>query len=226
MKRSLTRTNKILATLIALLILAVGFQIYSMGRMHNQIEAVTRQIESLNPTVDLAATDQPADRPKPNGKANSRAKAWGDEPWINDPFFPESWTPFRELDAMQQRMNRLFNQAFERFSMSPLDIPMGETPEFSPNLDIKELDDRFVVTVDAPGADEATIEVAVEDDRLIIQGSREESRLEKDAEGTMIRQERRLGQFKRSITLPEPVQADKMTTEYAEGVLRITLPKT
>jgi HSP20 family protein len=67
------------------------------------------------------------------------------------------------------------------------------------------------------------IEVSLHDGALVISGER---KIEKVEEGVEIhRQERYYGKFQRALTLPIPVAADKITAQYKDGVLTVTLPK-
>ena len=79
-------------------------------------------------------------------------------------------------------------------------------------------------SVDVPGADESQVDVRVENDMLIVQGSRG-SRLEESEPGSYVRRERHSGRFERRLALPNDADASSLRTEYEEGVLRITLQK-
>jgi Hsp20/alpha crystallin family. len=82
------------------------------------------------------------------------------------------------------------------------------------------------VTVNAPGADESSIDVKLEDQVLRISIKTEHAQDETDDKnGKYQYRERFVGQFQRALTLPGPANAAKMTTEYHNGVLTITIPK-
>ena len=59
--------------------------------------------------------------------------------------------------------------------------------------------------------------------QLIVSGKNDE--FKKEEKGEMLQQERRIGSFERSLSLPGPVNSNKMKVEYDKGVLVVTLPK-
>jgi HSP20 family protein len=84
------------------------------------------------------------------------------------------------------------------------------------------------VTMNVPGADESSLKVELEDQRLHITMRTErakEEKTENDKEGQYRHQERFIGEFQRVLTLPGPADASKMKTDYTKGVLTITIPK-
>jgi HSP20 family protein len=97
------------------------------------------------------------------------------------------------------------------------------TSEWSPAVDIKEEDDKYVVRADVPGVDPKDIEVTLESDVLSISGKREEEKKE-EREGYR-RIERVSGHFCRRFTLPEAVNAEKITAKSDKGVLEVIIPK-
>ncbi len=151
-----------------------------------------------------------------------------------DPFFGadpfgsgamNDWDPFQEMQLMHQRMERLFNDSFGRFQSSPQFSGQSQTFQFSPDADVRDEGDHYQVLMDLPGSDKSAIEVKVEGQTLMISGKRDEQVEEKDNNGTVIRSERRSGQFQRAISLPGPVKNDAVEAHYENGVLTVTLPK-
>jgi len=97
-----------------------------------------------------------------------------------------------------------------------------EATELALPCDVSEDAERFVVTMDAPGLDREAIDVRVEDDRLTLRGKRAIAR---DDKRPLHLSERRGGTFLRAFTLPTSVDAEKVSAEYREGVLVVSLPK-
>lgn len=95
----------------------------------------------------------------------------------------------------------------------------------SPRMDLTEGEDAYLVRLDMPGLDKSDIDVKVEGMLLTITGSSESEAESRDAAGKTLRRERRSGRFQRTVTLPGPVQADKVDARYENGVLTITVPK-
>jgi len=123
---------------------------------------------------------------------------------------------------MQNEMEQMFDDSFSRFHMK---TPLGSLSK-TPDVDLKEKSDRYIVTVNAPGADESSIDVKLEDQVLRISIKTEHAKDETDDKnGKYQYRERFVGQFQRALTLPGPANAAKMNTEYHNGVLTITIPK-
>lgn len=94
---------------------------------------------------------------------------------------------------------------------------------WQPSVDISESEDALEVKVDLPGIKPEDVDISVTDDRLTIQGERNEEKETKDK--TVHRVERRYGSFYRSIALPAGTQADDVSAESDNGVITIRLPK-
>ena len=92
-----------------------------------------------------------------------------------------------------------------------------------PAVDVREDEDNYVVEVELPGLSEKDVEVKVENHVLTIASRKDESKEEKD-EG-YIRRERRHYSFKRSFSLPENVDAEKISANFKNGLLDIAVPK-
>lgn len=97
------------------------------------------------------------------------------------------------------------------------------TTAWNPSVDIFENDNEVVIKAELPGMNAKDIEVKLENNVLVLRGER---RFEKEAkEENYHRVEREYGTFSRSFSLPVAVDADKVTAEYKDGILRIVLPK-
>src|SRR4029450_8642006 len=93
----------------------------------------------------------------------------------------------------------------------------------SPSLDVRETADAYIVEADLPGVKPEDVEVTVEGRMLTMRGRMGADR-EGRGEGYLVR-ERSSGSFTRTINLPGMFDPDKVMSEYADGELRITLPK-
>ena len=129
--------------------------------------------------------------------------------------------PFAILREMQERMGRLLDESDWMRADSPADHGRAR----SPRMDLTEGEDAYLVRLDMPGLDKSDIDVKVEGLLLTITGSSESEAESRDAAGKTLRRERRSGQFQRTVSLPGPVQADKVDARYENGVLTITVPK-
>jgi len=129
------------------------------------------------------------------------------------------WPTFGRLSSLRDEIDRLFEAPLAEFARGS-HLLSGWTPA----LDVFEDKDNVIVKAELPGMKKDEIEVSLHDGTLNISGERKnESKLE-NAE--VYRAERFVGRFQRSVSLPTPVAADKVSAQYKDGILTINLPKT
>jgi HSP20 family protein len=130
------------------------------------------------------------------------------------------WEPARELNAIQQEMNRLFNTFFDAPASGS---GGGGARRWVPPMDLVETDDQFVLRADLPGLDESDVKIEVHDKVLTLSGERTyEHEAKKDG---FYRIERGSGHFSRSLTLPDGVDPDAISAAFEKGVLEVRIPK-
>jgi HSP20 family protein len=129
------------------------------------------------------------------------------------------WEPFRELNTLQNEMNRLFNTAF--------DAPGGNggstLRRWMPAMDLVETDEHFVLRADLPGLSEDDVKIEFEDGTLTVSGERKAEHETKN-EG-YYRVERAFGSFSRSLTLPKGIDPEAVAASFDRGVLEVRIPK-
>src|SRR6266516_7287673 len=129
------------------------------------------------------------------------------------------WDPFRDLNMLQDRMNRLFEDASRNWNT---DGP-ASTTTWSPAVDIFETDGEIVVKAELPGMERKDITLHLENNILSLKGER---RFVKETkEENYHRIERSYGGFSRAFTIPVTVEEEKIRADYKDGVLTIVLPK-
>jgi len=130
------------------------------------------------------------------------------------------WDPFRELESMSDRLNRVFT----RPSLSTGGREALTVADWMPTVDISETDGEYLIKAELPEVKKEDVKVTVEGGVLTLQGER---RQEKEEKGKKYhRVERSYGSFARSFTLPETVDEGAVKAEYKDGVLHLHLPKT
>jgi HSP20 family protein len=129
------------------------------------------------------------------------------------------WRPTRNLDNIQDEVNRVF----ESFFNAPMRRRGEDVSGWYPDVDIIEDKDNIEVQVDLPGMEKDDIKVSVEDNILTIKGERKALKEEKDKNYHQV--ERTYGTFTRSFSLPTTVDGSKIKANYKNGVLKIDLPK-
>lgn len=213
----LLASNKFLGTLLAVVFVGMGAQSYYLIQVHRQLSALKVQAEEPTTAFKFQTTDeQTAD---PQGLANRI-------------------DPFAGLDQAEARMSKLFDSFYDRFNRNfdglGLDdsAPMTNGDSFflgsagllGPRVDLQEHDDTYELTVDLPGAKETDVVVRIEDQMLIVEGSRE-TVSEVSEPGSFVRRERQFGRFERRLALPHDALGSTLRTEFDNGVLKVTLNK-
>lgn len=126
------------------------------------------------------------------------------------------WDPFRDVVALQNRVNSLFRD------FNDGDSPLT-TANFVPAVDIYEDAEKVVLKLEVPGIEEKDLDVLVENNTLTVKGERKFEKEEK--EENFHRIERRYGSFYRAFTLPSTVNTENVQAEYKAGVLKLELKK-
>jgi HSP20 family protein len=127
--------------------------------------------------------------------------------------------PFRDLASMQDRINRIFGEAY----LHNNDDDVTNRGDWRPPVDIYENDKHeIVLRAELPGLKREDLDIRVENNTLTLRGERK-----RDAEvkqESYHRVERVYGAFSRSFSLPATVNTEKVGATFADGVLTITLP--
>ena len=126
--------------------------------------------------------------------------------------------PFREMAALQERVNRAFGEASRRY-----DDDLTTRGAWVPAVDIYESDGHtLVLKVELPDVVREDIDLRVDNNTLTITGQKQRDKDVKEEQ--YHRLERTFGAFSRSFTLPPTVDAGKIGAEFKNGVLSVTLP--
>jgi HSP20 family protein len=127
------------------------------------------------------------------------------------------WDPFREVVALQNRMNSLFGNLNSETESALT------TASFTPAVDVYEDEKKVVLKLEVPGIEEKDLDVSVENHTLTVKGERKFEKEEK--EENFHRIERRYGSFYRAFTLPSTVDTENVAAKYESGVLKLELNK-
>lgn len=125
---------------------------------------------------------------------------------------------FAELTGMKNRLNRLFNQ--DDFWSND---SYGGAMEWVPAVDIVETDREITIKAELPGVEPKDVAITLENNVLTLKGHREsEKEVQKE---NYYRMERATGAFARSFAIPVSIDGDRVTADFKNGLLVITLPK-
>lgn len=129
----------------------------------------------------------------------------------------DKWEPFDELANLRNRMDRLFARVGEDYEQP---IYAGN---WMPTTDLYETKDAIVLKSELPGIEQKDINIEIENNVLTISGERkfEETTEEKGYQ----RFERKYGKFVRTFTIPVNTMPDKITANFQNGILELTIPK-
>ncbi|MGY6276713.1 Hsp20/alpha crystallin family protein [Methylomonas sp. MgM2] len=200
--------NHIIAAVAIFFAVVLGIQTYMLFRLHDRVDQLSGQRLSNQKLGDSRPNiaKPPAPGPLP------------DQDFLSG----QPWNPYAEMHRVWSEMEKLFEESSSRFH---LNSPLGSLSK-SPAIDLQDKPDHYLVTVNAPGADESSINVRLDGQLLSISVKTDQSEQEAGGQNSDYRyRERFVGEFHRVLTLPGPVDADNMNTEYRNGVLTITIPK-
>lgn len=130
-----------------------------------------------------------------------------------------SWSPFQEMDSLFSRYRPLSS----RMPSIANDGESGMQFDWRPVADISESKGEYLIKAELPEVDRKDVHVSVDGGTVTIRGERKMDKEEEDA--TQHRVESYYGSFSRSFTLPDNVDAEKISAETKNGVLKVHLPK-
>ena len=122
------------------------------------------------------------------------------------------WNPFREMDHMNEDLNRLFNIPGRFFEAAA-----------TPRVDVYQTENDVIVKAEIPGVSKEDLNLYVDENRVRLSGQirRENEFKEENA----YRSERVCGSFSRTIPMPVEVKSDETKAEYKDGILTVRIPK-
>jgi len=132
----------------------------------------------------------------------------------------QQWNPLQDLMLLQDRMNRLFEDATDRRARQESSTGDNfESADWTPAADIYETESGYQIAIDLPGVGRDAVDIDLDDNRLLIRGTRSIEASVKQ------RNERPSGKFLRSFTVPNSVDQNRIGAEYKDGVLVVRLPR-
>ena len=130
------------------------------------------------------------------------------------------WDPFKELEDVSNRLNRIFRRAPVRAEPGNEMLAMAD---WAPSVDISETGTAYLVKAEIPGVNKDDVKVTIQDGMLTIQGERKMEKEEKDKKFHRI--ERTYGSFVRSFRVPGDADENSVKAEFKDGMLNVTLAK-
>lgn len=191
-------------TLIVGLALGLGIGVYGIGNIHANNASATNS----NTTSSTAKADKPA----PSQRTESTDRI-------------DTWDPFREMERMQEEINRTIRNATEQFQLGPGATVFRPDAGYSSQFDLHDRNDHFEVRAYLPDADASDVNVKIDNDRTLhvnVDHKHQQVKKESNQEARVTE----LGHYEQVITLPEPVKSADMKVERNGHEVVITIPKT
>ena len=129
------------------------------------------------------------------------------------------YDPYNALACWRRDMGRLFGNGLRAVND---DFAAGEC-NWTPAMDIREVDNGYVLRADLPGVRRDDVEITMDGNVLAIRGKREVNGAGEDSK--VLRSERFSGSFYRRLRLPATIDRDGISAKHENGVLEVTLPK-
>lgn len=134
--------------------------------------------------------------------------------------------PARELSTVQNRLRHFFEEPFGLAMDFPFNLERRMRDlRWSPAVEATENENEYVITAELPGISQENIEVNVADGVLTLRGTKDEERKTEDKDKTFHLLEREYGKFERTFRFPMTVLDNKVSAEFANGVLMVRVPK-
>ncbi len=133
-----------------------------------------------------------------------------------------TWNPWQELFSLQETMNQAYEGHGGRYGLAPVGGQSGASAVTFP-INVYGTDEELMVEALLPGIEQDAVQIDIDRGVLTIAAKREEQ--ESTAGQNWHLREISGGQFTRSLSLPFPIEVERASAEFANGVLTLTLPK-
>lgn len=134
-----------------------------------------------------------------------------------------SFNPFEEMQKMQQEMDRIFDNFNQKMMKDDSFSKFATSFPTTPAVDLKDMGNKYLLKANIPGSDKNEINITTKNRVLKIEANTSKEKEEKRKD--FLKQERFVGTYVRMITLPDDADADKLKSDYKNGVLEIIIPK-
>jgi HSP20 family protein len=128
----------------------------------------------------------------------------------------DQWSSFFDVDKTLEEMDRMLSGIGRPLEIRS--VPRGTFPA----INLYDQGEAMVMVAETPGLKAEDLDLTVLHDTVTLKGHRDQQ----EADGSRYyRRERGLGEFARTITLPDPINPEKVQAEYTDGVLTVRMGK-
>lgn len=142
---------------------------------------------------------------------------------LSNDFFDEGRDPFIEIERLRRNMENSLRNFDNYFQTIPSFNELSSKRYQIPRFDMKEQNDKYLISMEVPGVKESDIDVKIENGRLLVNAKTSE--VKDDNSTTYYHHERRLSSYKSEILLPNDIDKKSLKKEYVSGLLNITINK-
>jgi HSP20 family molecular chaperone IbpA len=136
----------------------------------------------------------------------------------------DGWDPFRQMQEMQEEIDRSIRRATERFQFGPSASLFRPDAGYSSSFDLRDKNDHFELRAYLPDVEASDVSVKIDDDRVLHVSVAQKKQETKKANGSES-QVTQLGHYEQVVTLPEPVKGSDMKIDRNGHEMIITIPK-
>jgi HSP20 family molecular chaperone IbpA len=136
----------------------------------------------------------------------------------------DDWDPFRQMQEMQEEVDRTIRRATERFQLGPSASLFRPDAGYSSSFDLRDKKDHFELRAYLPDVEASDVSVKIDDDRVLhvsVAQKKQETKKENGSESQVTA----LGQYEQVVTLPEPVKGSDMKIDRNGHEIVVTIPK-
>lgn len=187
-----------IATLIVGLGLGLGIGVWGISKSQASAPRTTAEVT----TSQTAA--------KPESKQSSALR--------------DDWDPFRQMQEMQEEIDRSIRRATERFQLGPSASLFRPDAGYSSSFDLRDKNDHFELRAYLPDVEASDVSVKIDDDRVLhvsVAQKKQETQKENGSDSSVTA----LGHYEQVVTLPEPVKGSDMKIDRNGHEVIITIPK-
>ena len=154
----------------------------------------------------------------------SSSKIDKDEDSLLTPKDWDRWSPFRDMERMQEQIDRAIRDATEKFSFAPGATTFRQDAGYSSSFDLHDRKDHYELRAYLPDVNASDVNVKIDNDqtlRVSVKQHKEETKNTKNGSASVTE----LGEYEQIVTLPEPVRSQDMKIDRHGHEIVITIPK-
>jgi HSP20 family molecular chaperone IbpA len=134
------------------------------------------------------------------------------------------WDPFRQMERMQEEIDRAIRNATEQFRLSPGVTAFRSEAGYSSSFDLRDRSDHYELRAYLPDAKASDVKVRIDNDQTLHVGVTQRKQETKSADGGSA-SFTELGHYEQVVTLPEPVKSSEMKIDRHDHEIVVTIPK-